>query len=1014
MRHGVASAGMIAIAVSASAAPGGDVRSLSLPAQPLSKSLQAIAERYGIELIFSQSVVGDRLAPPIASRMNAQQALAFVLAGTSLVADWTVDGGYIIAAAPAAVSEQPYATPEILVVGRRTQNTDVRRTENDVRPYQVITRQDVATSHVSTVEELAAQRLPANDPGTTLSQQGAGAQGSTASSINLRGLGADQTLILVDGRRLPMMPGAVVGFNQSDVNALPPESIERVEAITATAGGIYGPGATAGVVNLVLRRDYRGLDLSVTSGVTARGDTPYRRADLRLGLSPDGGATNVMVDVARSDFGGLDVGDRDDRARANARIFDNQPSYFALAGPPSSAALTVVSADGGALSLKPAYGGAQLGAPITFARPADGRSNAELARILTANAGKIDPNPGPDAAGDEQTALSGRRTTSIVASARHSAGPVELFIDYLRLDNDGHARSAYPQNRLSLSADDPNNPFTQVVTVYAPGPSQTISFDFRSRVTRLTGGIIMDLSGGWRAEGDYSSGSGVSRYVSSGQQLTAAGTGSYYAGTIGNPLGDYSTYLDGFSGLIGGYGQTSYQRNRFDNGSIRLAGPILSLPGGDLTVTAQAEQRRERVANGSRYSFSPLVDPAITETLPHYGQITRSLYEELRAPMVDTRSGFRPLRGLELQLAVRRDWVTTDAVQDALAVDGAGTRTVHNAGTVYTVGLKFSPVDGLLVRASASTGQQPLTVSDLSRRKFSGLTLEDPKRPGDIEFYDDISGGAPHPRPGRAQSLSAGIIVQPPTVPNLRLSLDYTHIEKRGEEVISLANNAAYFIANEATYPDRVLRAPLTAEDVARGYSAGVIKHVDESSLQNGRTIIDSVDGLLNYRFQLGQIGRFELHAATAWQPRFRRIVGFGLPSRDYAGASDGAPSFRANGGARLNSGPVTLSADAQLTGEYRITSALEFLRDLSEEFDIVQQGGVTIPAQASFDVAAEYRVSIAGGGLSGRPRTFDIRFGVQNVLDIRPATVVNAIGGYNNYLDPRRRRFDLTMAVGL
>lgn len=494
-----------------------------------------------------------------------------------------------------------------------------------------------------------------------------------------------------------------------------------------------------------------------------------------------------------------------------------------------------------------------------------------------------------------------------------------------------------------------------------------------------------------------------------------AGIYAYYSGTLGSPLGDYSRYLASFDGLFGPGGQAERHRNRFDNGSIRVAGPLLPLAGGRLTATLLAEQRRERVAGATRFGYSPLLTPGIVQQRPRYAQATRSLYGELRAPLVGADAAPAWLRGLEVQLAVRRDWTTTDAAQDFLAIDGGTTRTVRNAGTVYTAGARVSPMPGILLRASVSTGEQPLTVADLSRRVLPGLTLDDPKRPGDIQFYDDISGGAPHPRPERARSLSGGVIVQPETLAGIRLSIDYTHIEKRGEGVVSIASNDAYFIANEARYPDRVVRAPPSAADATRGYTAGTILAVDESSLQNGRRLIDSIDGLTDYRFAAGRLGSVELHAAATWQPRYRRIVGFGVPDRDYAGVTDGAVALRGNAGGRLTRGPLSLSADMQLVGRYRITSPLlEFLRDIEARYAVVQQGGVDVPAQATLDLGAEYRVAQGlGGGGGGRPRTMTIRFGVQDVLDTRPAGVVNAFGRYNNYLDPRRRRFDLTILIG-
>ena len=986
----------------------------------MATSLQEIARQFGIDLLFSQEMVAGRQSPAISGRLRAEQALALLLAGSNLSARRTANGSYIIAMASVAESEQPAATPDILVIGRRTQNADIRRTRNDVRPYQVVTRQEIATSHVATVEELAAKRLPANAQGATLSQQGAGARGETASSIDLRGLGTAQTLILIDGRRLPQMPSDLSGYLQSDVNGLPPEAIDRVEAITATAGGVYGPGATAGVLNLVLRRDYRGIDLALTSGVTSRGDAPYRRANLRLGFTPDHGATDVMVNFARSDFGGLSAGERDFQQRRYARIYANYPDYYLSAsGPPASMSLNIVSADRSTLMLKTNFGGASLGAITTFAPPADGRSPKELGQILAGNAGKFDVTPANNAAGGGETLLSGRRTEAIIASARHRSGSVELFADYLQLRNKGHARRGYPYGQLTLGAANPANPFVQAITVFAPDPDLTTDFSFQTYLSRLTGGLIIELPGGWKGEADYSLGLARRSLAVDGRQFTYEGLLRYVSQRFGddgpfNPLGDYSSYLAALHGLFG-MDRTYFRlRNRFNNASLRFAGPVLQLNGGPLTATLLAERQQDRASNGTTGGSSALAGDFQAQTLPSYGQGTRSFYGELRAPIVDALSGFHLLRGLEVQLALRHDLATTRASQDLLSQDGGGTRTVRNSGFVYTAGLKFSPTPGLLIRSSISNGKQPLTIDELTRRIFEGLTSADPKRPNEqLYAFQEIHGGPLHPEPAEARSMSIGLVLQPPSVPGLRASADYTHIVRRRENVVTLAGGVDYFLANEDRYPDRVARLPLTPADAALGYTAGRIARVDISSLQNGSTVIDALDVQVDYRLSPPRAGVIDLHAAATWQPQFRRVIGFGLPDRNFSGSSDGALKVRGNAGARWSLGPVSLSADAQFTGSYRIASAIEFSSDTDQRF-VRQQGSRRVPPQATLDVGAEYRMTLPGAGFANRTRTLELRFGIQDVFDTRAVTVVNAPGGYNSYADPRQRRFELSATVGL
>ncbi|MEG3086011.1 TonB-dependent receptor [Sphingomonas sp. PB4P5] len=1016
-RIGLLGAAALLVPAVAAAAPPGGVR-VSLPLQPLAQSLQAIAQRFGIELLFSPDMLAGRTAPAVSGRFDAARALNLVLAGSGLTFRRTAEGSYVVVKTAIAAEAAPEAIPEILVIGRRTQNADIRRTDNDVRPYQVVTRQQIAASHVATVEELAAKRLPANAQGATLSQQGAAAYGETASSINLFGLGTAQTLILVDGRRLPQMANEIVGFLQSDVNAISPEAIDRVEAITATAGGIYGPGANAGVVNLVLRRDYRGASIAVTNGVTARGDAPYRRVDARLGFTPDHGRTEVMLGLSASDFAGLAAGERDYLARANARTFANDPSYIASYAVPASSSLNVVSQDGRPLTFKPSYGGAALGSPYSYAAPADGRSASALAQELTKHAGMLDTTPSANAGGGGASLLSGRRTRSIIASVRHRSGPIELFADFLRLTNKGHAVVSYANVGTILAADDPGNPFTQAVTVYSADPDLRHDYDFRDDVTRSTGGVILDLPRRWRASADYSFGSARRSLDGRGRYFTLPGLISYFSqrdasGKPRNPLGDYSAYTGSFDGLFGPDSRTFEQTNRFSDATLRVAGPLVRLEGGDLTATLLAEQRAEHVAGGIATQSSALLADIGPTPLPEFSQGTQSFYGELRAPLFSEHSDRRFLRGLELQLAVRHDRSNTRAPLDTVA--GAGTRTVRVAGTVYTAGLKVSPVAGVMLRGSVSTGEQPLTVLGLSRRVTSSLSLlPDPKRGNQRSLYsfDQILGGPLHPVPERARSISAGIVVQPALMGRLRLSLDYIHITNERESVNSLAGNSDFFIANEELYPDRVIRLPLTPADIALGYTGGRIAVVDTGSLQTGSTTIDTLNGRLDLNIPTARAGAVDLSAAATWQPYFKQVIGFGMPDRDYRNAIDGALAIRGNAGARWSKGPWSLSVDGQFTGSYRITSALEYLRDLFDE-DVRLQGGDRVPAQASVDMGVEYRMVLPGQGLMGRARTLDIRFGIQDVLDQRPATVVNAPGDYSSYADPRRRRFELTIGAG-
>src|SRR5690606_5082656 len=107
-------------------------------------------------------------------------------------------------------------------------------------------------------------------------------------------LGAGQTLILVDGRRQPGFP-SYGNSGQADLNGIPLAAIERIEVLPTTASGIYGGSATGGVVNVVLRRDYQGAEVSVKYEDSFRSDAPNHRVDLAAGFNLFDGKTNVLV-----------------------------------------------------------------------------------------------------------------------------------------------------------------------------------------------------------------------------------------------------------------------------------------------------------------------------------------------------------------------------------------------------------------------------------------------------------------------------------------------------------------------------------------------------------------------------------------------------------------------------------------------------------------------------------------------------------------------------------------------
>src|SRR5690606_9402610 len=156
-----------------------------------------------------------------------------------------------------------------------------RRTEDDIQPYVVIEREQIARSQATDLEGFLKTHLSMNTASRSLEQASTDPSNGFG-SIDLRGLGSEQTLILVDGRRVPGV--ALQGnFFQPYIGGIPLSSIERIEVLPSTAGAIYGGGATGGVVNIIRKRDYTGLDLNVQYGNTFESDVAS------LAVSANGG-----------------------------------------------------------------------------------------------------------------------------------------------------------------------------------------------------------------------------------------------------------------------------------------------------------------------------------------------------------------------------------------------------------------------------------------------------------------------------------------------------------------------------------------------------------------------------------------------------------------------------------------------------------------------------------------------------------------------------------------------------
>lgn len=186
----------------------------------------------------------------------------------------------------------------IVVTGSRISNPNLELSS----PVNVIGEDEIQFRQPASIEELLRQ-LPGTLPGIN-SAVNNGSNGTA--TFNLRGLGTNRNLVLLNGRRLvPAGPGGV-----TDLNIIPTSLIERTEVLTGGASSIYGADAITGVANFVTRRDFSGLQLDVNAGITERGDGEQFRTDLTIGANFDDGRGNAVLSVGYTDTDTVLQGDR--------------------------------------------------------------------------------------------------------------------------------------------------------------------------------------------------------------------------------------------------------------------------------------------------------------------------------------------------------------------------------------------------------------------------------------------------------------------------------------------------------------------------------------------------------------------------------------------------------------------------------------------------------------------------------------------------------------------------------
>jgi outer membrane receptor protein involved in Fe transport len=774
---------------------------------------------------------------------------------------WPVLVGCIVAPVQAQDAE-PVRLERVEIVGSHIKRAD---TEGPA-PISTYSREEIEATGAGRVGEFLLT-LPFagagsfDDRSTVLSSQ------LGAAGLSLRGLGPGATLVLLNGRRIA--PYGVALDNDGtfvDLNSLPLAAVERIEILRDGASAIYGADAIGGVVNIVLRRDFRGVETRLRGGASD-GDAASRYASVSLGagdLATDRVNAFVVVDAYGRDA-----------VPSTAREFSRSTNQVPR---------------GGTDWRSPASVPPTVRIPGVGPRAGVGCPPEQVFGLGPDNPGSLcvfDFAPYADL-------LPKVSRLGLLAVGSVAATPsLRLFAELAANRTDTEAQvAAAGIFGAPLPAAVPTNPYGRDVLVtwraVELGPRHNdVTVDLRSAVVGAEGAAL-----GW----DWSVAAGASAIDTVYRSLDQLRTSTTLAALEAGTLDPFSASNDAavlaplkVDALDRFEGRSRYLQAKSTTDLTRLTH-------GPLALALGVEHRRE--------SFATDLDPltiagdlasgGISGTADASGRRTiGAAFAELNWPA---------LAGVELQLAARYDHYSD-----------------YGASTSPKVAVRWQPAKTVLLRASAGRGFLPPTLPQIykPRTEFIGLG-PDPVRcpvtdtPEDCLGFDVLVSqqGNPELQPERSRQHNVGLVFEP--VGGVSIGIDVWRIA----HVDKVRFGDRYILENENLFPGHVVRAPASPEDIALGLPGPIIEFHD-TYINVASRDTRGADLELKARLAPQPWGSVTVSALMSYLDRFAEQITPQSPAIDTAGL-DGRPRVRAVFAATWQRGPWQTGVGMRYVGSYR------------------------------------------------------------------------------------------------
>lgn len=920
----MAVAAALAAAPAQSAQPG---LAFHQAAAPLDDALRLYAARTGRQMLYTSALVAGLRAPALEGRLDPDTALRRLLAGTP-VAIVRLDGKLVVlgervppaaavratpprraarqapdrAPAPAAGPDATNAT-EIIVTGSNI------RGQAAIAPVIQLDAADIARSGFGTVSEAIAA-LPQNFGGTATEDSVATASDRSfpntgfGAGVNLRGLGSDATLVLVNGRRVA---GAGGRGDFTDLSSIPLGAIARIEILTDGASAIYGSDAVGGVVNMILKKDYEGAETRMRLGGVTKGGARDVQFGQLAGLHWSTGHLFASYEFSRRDA--LPSAARRYTATSDLRALGGNDYRVPYAMP------------GNVLRFD-----AALGTYVSaFAIP-DGQDGT----ALTAASFRAGGNLNNQRAG---TDILPRQTRHIgYAYAEQQAGDtLTLFAEGRYAHRSFHLSLASTYTAFPISG---TNPYFVSPTGAA---SDILGYSFlrelgpshnAGTVKTWSGaaGGTLKLGGDWRLD-VYGSRAVEHTFYRNDNTINS----TYFYEALGvtpdNPATAYDPRRDGYFNPYGsgrsnsaallafinqGY-SVEYDDARVDDIVAKADGALAALPGGTMRLAVGAGLRWEHFARRGETFYdgvapTPLIPTDATRRI-------ESAFAELSLPLVGQDNSLWGIRKLLVTAAVRHE-----RYQD------------FGSTTNPKLGLSWEPADGLTLRGSWGTSFRAPSIKEVTD-PLRVSTAQYPNASGGRTPVLALSGGNPDLKPEKARSWSFGAVLAPTGIRGLRAEATWFRTSFRDRIGRPAFENPTRALRDPSYAPFVTLLDPVgNPADAARlqallntpGAVSSVLLPVsslrgivDGRYVNTAKTMVQGVDMLLRQALTLGT-SKLQLSANGTWLIDYKSQVTPAAPLVDRVATVGNPSDFRGRVTASWDRGPVGATLTANYVHGYR------------------------------------------------------------------------------------------------